>query len=95
LTIQEASGDHTRITNFQGYSGEGKSIWEGLQEGYVQDSQPDITAPETDITEVTQSSDSPGFIANAILMPMLNEAILVLEKVSQIFLPTFRPKLTM
>jgi 3-hydroxyacyl-CoA dehydrogenase len=30
---------------------------------------------------VTQSSDSPGFIANAILMPMLNEAILVLEKV--------------
>lgn len=27
------------------------------------------------------SKDSPGFIANAILMPMLNEAILVLEKV--------------
>jgi 3-hydroxybutyryl-CoA dehydrogenase len=54
-----------------------------------------LTALETDITEVTQSSDSPGFIANAILMPMLNEAILVLEKVSQIFLPTFRPKLTM
>jgi 3-hydroxyacyl-CoA dehydrogenase len=34
-----------------------------------------------DNAEVTQSSDSPGFIANAILMPMLNEAILVLEKV--------------
>jgi hypothetical protein len=34
-----------------------------------------------DDAEVTQSSDSPGFIANAILMPMLNEAILVLEKV--------------
>jgi 3-hydroxyacyl-CoA dehydrogenase len=33
--------------------------------------------------EVTQSSDSPGFIANAILMPMLNEAILVLEKVQR------------
>ncbi|RXK38075.1 3-hydroxybutyryl-CoA dehydrogenase [Tremella mesenterica] len=30
--------------------------------------------------EVTMSTDSPGFIANAILMPMLNEAILVLEK---------------
>lgn len=27
------------------------------------------------------SKDSPGFIANAILMPMINEAILVLEKV--------------
>ena len=31
--------------------------------------------------EVTTSTDSPGFIANAILMPMLNEAIMVLEKV--------------
>ncbi|AAW44795.1 hypothetical protein CNBG0390 [Cryptococcus deneoformans B-3501A] len=30
--------------------------------------------------EVTHSADSPGFIANAILMPMLNEAIMVLEK---------------
>ncbi|KIR27777.1 3-hydroxybutyryl-CoA dehydrogenase [Cryptococcus deuterogattii 99/473] len=30
--------------------------------------------------EVTLSADSPGFIANAILMPMLNEAIMVLEK---------------
>ncbi|WVQ83684.1 hypothetical protein IAT38_005827 [Cryptococcus sp. DSM 104549] len=30
--------------------------------------------------EVTQSADSPGFIANAILMPMINEAIMVLEK---------------
>ncbi|WWC91927.1 uncharacterized protein L201_006879 [Kwoniella dendrophila CBS 6074] len=30
--------------------------------------------------EVTTSSDSPGFIANAILMPMINEAIMVLEK---------------
>jgi len=30
---------------------------------------------------VTTSTDSPGFIANAILMPMLNEAIMVLEKV--------------
>ncbi|WWC64816.1 uncharacterized protein I303_107430 [Kwoniella dejecticola CBS 10117] len=30
--------------------------------------------------EVTTSADSPGFIANAILMPMINEAILVLEK---------------
>ena len=28
------------------------------------------------------SADSPGFIANAILMPMLNEAIIVLEKAS-------------
>jgi len=37
-----------------------------------------------DDAEVTQSSDSPGFIANAILMPMLNEAILVLEKVRPI-----------
>jgi 3-hydroxybutyryl-CoA dehydrogenase len=36
---------------------------------------------DADDAEVTQSSDSPGFIANAILMPMLNEAILVLEKV--------------
>ena len=36
---------------------------------------------DADEAEVTQSSDSPGFIANAILMPMLNEAILVLEKV--------------
>lgn len=34
-----------------------------------------------DCVEVTQSTDSPGFIANAILMPMLNEAIIVLEKV--------------
>jgi len=32
--------------------------------------------------EVTISTDSPGFIANAILMPMLNEAMMVLEKVS-------------
>ncbi|WVO21699.1 uncharacterized protein IAS62_003010 [Cryptococcus decagattii] len=30
--------------------------------------------------EVTLSADSPGFIANAILMPMLNEAIMILEK---------------
>ncbi|KAK8846524.1 hypothetical protein IAR55_005610 [Kwoniella newhampshirensis] len=30
--------------------------------------------------EVTTSTDSPGFIANAILMPMINEAIMVLEK---------------
>ncbi|WVQ75658.1 hypothetical protein IAR50_005287 [Cryptococcus sp. DSM 104548] len=30
--------------------------------------------------EVTTSKDSPGFIANAILMPMINEAIMVLEK---------------
>ncbi|WVF67316.1 hypothetical protein IAT40_002067 [Kwoniella sp. CBS 6097] len=30
--------------------------------------------------EVTTSADSPGFIANAILMPMINEAIMVLEK---------------
>ncbi|WRT70008.1 uncharacterized protein IL334_007001 [Kwoniella shivajii] len=30
--------------------------------------------------EVTTSSDSPGFIANAILMPMINEAIMVLER---------------
>ncbi|ORY31621.1 putative 3-hydroxybutyryl-CoA dehydrogenase [Naematelia encephala] len=30
--------------------------------------------------EVTTSADSPGFIANAILMPMINEAIIVLEK---------------
>ncbi|GFZ51046.1 hypothetical protein JCM24511_08804 [Saitozyma sp. JCM 24511] len=30
--------------------------------------------------EVTTSSDSPGFIANAILMPMLNEAIFTLER---------------
>lgn len=30
--------------------------------------------------EVVMSADSPGFIANAILMPMLNEAIMVLEK---------------
>jgi 3-hydroxyacyl-CoA dehydrogenase len=37
-----------------------------------------------DDAEVTQSSDSPGFIANAILMPMLNEAMLVLEKVNPI-----------
>ncbi|KAK4688682.1 hypothetical protein P7C73_g1418, partial [Tremellales sp. Uapishka_1] len=29
---------------------------------------------------VTQSKDSPGFIANAILMPMINEAVMVLEK---------------
>nr|XP_019010540.1 3-hydroxybutyryl-CoA dehydrogenase [Kwoniella pini CBS 10737]OCF49321.1 3-hydroxybutyryl-CoA dehydrogenase [Kwoniella pini CBS 10737] len=29
---------------------------------------------------LTTSSDSPGFIANAILMPMINEAIIVLEK---------------
>ncbi|KAL1409911.1 hypothetical protein Q8F55_003910 [Vanrija albida] len=29
---------------------------------------------------VTQSADSPGFIANAILMPMLNEAVMLLEK---------------
>ena len=27
------------------------------------------------------SKDSPGFIANAILMPMINEAVEVLEKV--------------
>lgn len=33
------------------------------------------------IAEIAVSKDSPGFIANAILMPMLNEAILVLEKV--------------
>ena len=31
--------------------------------------------------EIAVSKDSPGFIANAILMPMLNEAIMVLEKV--------------
>ncbi|TYJ59011.1 hypothetical protein B9479_000450 [Cryptococcus floricola] len=30
--------------------------------------------------EVTTSKDSPGFIANAILMPMINEAIMLLEK---------------
>ncbi|WVW86402.1 hypothetical protein I302_108448 [Kwoniella bestiolae CBS 10118] len=30
--------------------------------------------------EVTTSTDSPGFIANAILMPMINEAIMVLER---------------
>ncbi|WVR09633.1 hypothetical protein IAU60_006706 [Kwoniella sp. DSM 27419] len=30
--------------------------------------------------EVTVSADSPGFIANAILMPMINEAIMVLER---------------
>lgn len=30
--------------------------------------------------EIAVSKDSPGFIANAILMPMLNEAIMVLEK---------------
>jgi 3-hydroxyacyl-CoA dehydrogenase len=41
---------------------------------------------DADDAEVTQSSDSPGFIANAILMPMLNEAILVLEKVRPIAL---------
>lgn len=28
------------------------------------------------------SKDSPGFIANAILMPMINEAIMVFERVS-------------
>ncbi|WVO17109.1 hypothetical protein L204_104799 [Cryptococcus depauperatus] len=30
--------------------------------------------------EVTTSKDFPGFIANAILMPMINEAIMVLER---------------
>ncbi|KAL7424520.1 hypothetical protein Q5752_000204 [Cryptotrichosporon argae] len=30
--------------------------------------------------EVVTSSDSPGFIANAILMPMLNEAVFLLER---------------
>jgi 3-hydroxybutyryl-CoA dehydrogenase len=34
-----------------------------------------------DHPEVVTSKDSPGFIANAILMPMVNEAIMVLEKV--------------
>lgn len=34
------------------------------------------------MSEIAVSKDSPGFIANAILMPMLNEAIMVLEKVS-------------
>jgi hypothetical protein len=33
---------------------------------------------------VVTSKDSPGFIANAILMPMINEAILTLEKVCHI-----------
>ncbi|RSH84596.1 uncharacterized protein EHS24_006119 [Apiotrichum porosum] len=30
--------------------------------------------------EVTQSRDAPGFIANAILMPMINEAVMLLER---------------
>lgn len=38
---------------------------------------------QLNILEVVTSKDSPGFIANAILMPMINEAIMVLEKVSQ------------
>jgi len=37
----------------------------------------------TDSPEVVTSKDSPGFIANAILMPMINEAIMVLEKVNE------------
>lgn len=42
--------------------------------------------------EVVLSKDSPGFIANAILMPMINEAILVLEKVISVFLACSRPR---
>jgi 3-hydroxybutyryl-CoA dehydrogenase len=31
--------------------------------------------------EVTTSQDVPGFVANALLMPYINEAIMTLEKV--------------
>ena len=44
----------------------------------------------TDMGKITsQSSDMPGFIANRILMPYINEAIFVLQDVISVFIGNF------